>query len=87
MNRKVEIIDDKIRNQYRIDTYTFSKRNWWGKLIGWKFESGLVLGKKYICPEIYQKKLTIEQYFDREVGYALEDDNIVEVHRIVIQNK
>lgn len=87
MNRKIEIIDDQIRGCYKIISSTYNKMNWLGKIIGWKLESELYLSHKYRCPEIAQGILTIKEYFDREVGYALEDDDIVEVHRTIIQNK
>ena len=39
-----------------------------------------------MCPEIHKGKITIQEYFEREVQLELEKNEINEVHRIVITN-
>lgn len=86
MKWKVEIIDDQINNQYRINKYAWKKNKWWQEP-NWLIHSTEYLGKRHMCPEIRKGKLTIEAYFERDVKYTLDIEGIVEVHRIIITTK
>ena len=83
---KIEIIDNQISNCYQINLYRLGRVNKWYQMekFDWRVESRQILGKKYSCPEIYKKRITIEEYFEREVKRELGRDGLVEVHRIVI---
>lgn len=86
MKWKIEIIDNQIDNCYELKLYQFKKINKWyqSERFDWVWSHSQILGKKYICPEIYTKKLTVEQYFEREVNRELKRDDIEEIYRIVI---
>ena len=85
---KIEIIDDQISNCYQTNLYRFKKVSRWYQLYkeDWGIEYRHILGKKYVCPEIYQKRITIEQYFERDVKQMFNDYNIEEVHKIIIKS-
>ena len=86
---KIEIIDNQIDDFFQINLYKWKKVNKWYQFekIDWGIEFRHILGKKYMCPEIFQKRITIEQYFEREVQIEMERDGIEEVHRIIIAAK
>jgi hypothetical protein len=83
---KLEIIDNQISNCYEYKLSKFKKVNKWYEFERWewRFEQAHSIGKKYMCPAIYKKQITIEQMFNREVENLMEDKNIEEVHRIKI---
>lgn len=83
---KIEIIDNHVDNFFQINLYKWTKVNKWYQLekLGWGIEFRHILGKNYMCLEIFQKRITIEQYFEREVQFQLNRDGIEEVHRIII---
>ena len=62
------------------------KPKWWEKP-KWDIHSVETLGKRYMCPEIHKGRITIEEYFERDVRYALNKEGIEEVHRITITKK
>lgn len=86
MRYKVEIIDNQIGGYFQMNLFSWKKRKWWSRE-DWNIEFRHILGKKYMCPEIHKKKITIEEYFEREVNRELEREGIEEVHRIVIYKK
>ena len=81
---KVEIINNFISNCYSIVLYEWKRKHWWNKK-SWIWVSIHELGKRYMCPEIHQGKITIEDYFKKEVDYVLQKYEISEVHRIEIK--
>lgn len=81
---KVEIINNFISNQYQIVLYEWKKRCWWNKK-SWVFVYEHTVGKNYKCPEINIGKITIEDYFKREIDLLFNKYNISEVHRIEIK--
>jgi len=83
---KIEIIDNQVGNFFQINLYKWKKVNKWFQIakFDWCIEFRHILGKNYRCPEISQKRITIEQYFEREVQDELNRDGIEEVHRIII---
>jgi hypothetical protein len=80
---KLEIIDNQIENYYESNVYVWKRKFFWQKE-KWVFVEGHKLGKKYICPEIYHKKITIEDYFKRELYYIKKRYNFNEIHNISI---
>jgi hypothetical protein len=87
MNKfKIEIIDNQIYNYYEYIVYKWKKVSKWYQIekYDWCWEHSHTLGKNYICPEIYQKRITIEDMFEREVKRQLEIDGLNEVHRIMV---
>ena len=86
MKYKVEIIDNQIGGYFQMNLFSWKKRRWWNRE-DWNIEFRHILGKKYMCPEIYKKKITIEEYFERDVKRELEREGIGEVHRIIIKKQ
>lgn len=81
---KVEIINNFIGNSYHIVLYEWKQKHWWNKK-SWIWIYRHTLGKRYVCPEIHQGKITIEDYFKREVDLLFQRYEISEVHRIEIK--
>lgn len=81
---KVEIINNFIGNVYQIVLYEWKRKHWWNKP-SWVWIYRHNLGKRHVCPEIYQGKITIEDYFKREVDLLFRSYEISEVHRIEIK--
>lgn len=83
---KVEIIDNFIDNYYEAVLYEWKKKYWWSNK-SWVFVYAHRLGKNYMCPEIHKGKITIEEYFKREIDLLLKQYKVSEVHRIEIKTK
>ncbi len=83
---KVEIVDNQITNGFESHLYKWEKVNKWYQFerFDWKCYARHYLGKRYMCPEIFQGKITIEQYFERDNNRLFKDYNIVEVHRTLV---
>jgi hypothetical protein len=86
MRYKIEIIDNQIGGYNQINLFSWKKRKWWCRE-DWNIEYRHILGKRYMCPEIHKGKITIEEYFEREVKRELEREGIEEVHRITIKKQ
>jgi hypothetical protein len=85
MKYKLEITDNRIGGYYEIVLYSWKRKRWWNKE-KWNLEYSQIIGHNYMCPEIHKGKITIQEYFEREVQLELEKNEINEVHRIVITN-
>jgi len=83
MKYKLEIIDNQIRGFYECVLYCWKKKRWWNEE-KWHFVYGHIIGHRYMCPEIYQGKITPQGYFERDVQLVMKKYEISEVHRIVI---
>jgi len=83
MKYKLEITDNQIEGFYQYVLYCWKKKRWWNEE-KWHFEYSHIIGHRYICPEIHQEKITLKEYFKREVQRELRKNEISEVHRIVI---
>lgn len=81
---KVEIINNFIGNVYEIVLYEWKRKYWWNKK-SWNWIYRHTLGKRYVYPEIHQGKITVEDYFKREVDLLFKRYEISEVHRIEIK--
>lgn len=83
---KIEIIDNQIENFYQINVFEFKKVNkWYQKTkFDWKLKYSEFLGKNYMCPEIHEGRITLDQYFERNVKIHLKDNFFQEIHRITI---
>lgn len=83
---KVEIIDNQISNCWELNYYTFRKVNKWYESTNydWVKEWHHIMGKKYMCPAIFNKKTTAHEMFNKEVERVLDVEDIIQVHRVVI---
>lgn len=86
MRYKIEIIDNQIGDYFELNLFVWKRRRWWNRE-DWNLVHSHVLGKKYMCPEIHKKRITIDEMFEREVQRELKRDGIEEVHRITINKK
>jgi len=89
-DNKLEIIDDELNNCYVSKLYVWKDVSKWYqfKKYNWSIQQVHHLGKNYMCPEIYNKKIKIKDYFERDVSYILKDSNdkIKLVKSITIKN-
>jgi hypothetical protein len=85
MKYKLEIIDNQIQGFYEYTLFSWKKKNWWSKE-EWNYEYQQVIGYNYICPEIYQGKITIKEYFEREIKIVLKQKTVSEIHKTTITN-
>jgi hypothetical protein len=80
---KIEIIDNQIGDYFQMNLFVWGRKNWWSKE-DWNVEFRHIIGKKYMCPEIYKGRTTAERMFEEEVKMELEREGIEEIHRIQI---
>lgn len=83
MTRKLEVINNTIGNCYELRVYSWKKPKWWKK-IQWVWEFSHTIGKKYMCPRIHQKKITVEQLFEEELNSVMNDYHFNEIHNITV---
>ncbi len=83
MKYKIEIIDDNINSCYELAVYVWKRKHWYSSET-WNWEYSHVIGKNYICPEIFQLKTTVKEMFDKEIKEELKREDLVEIHTINI---
>ena len=86
---KIEIIDNQILNCYECKVYKWEERSIWSGLPSrWDKIITHLIGKKFTCPEIANNKITVKDYFLRDVRTMLnnKDYNFTEIHNIIITN-